>query len=160
LRPGRRSERDGAGHGGPKDKTASMNPRQQLRPRMTCLDPCGRSERSPLMDGGRHARRAYPSDQEAVWSKYGRDVVRTHLPRQTIQKIWDGAGLTAKAQCRVSGQEPVPASAAPALKDQTRLTGDFSETSPMSWLSSNKKARVAPGLVSCCCCGDLSRCRT
>jgi hypothetical protein len=28
-----------------------------------------------------------PSDQDAVWSKYGSDVVRELLPRQTIQKI-------------------------------------------------------------------------
>jgi hypothetical protein len=34
------------------------------------------------------------SDQEAVWSKYGDDVMRKHLPWPTIQKFWDQAGFT------------------------------------------------------------------
>jgi hypothetical protein len=64
-----------------------------------------------------------PSDQDAVWSKYGIDVVRRLLLRQTIQKISNQAGYTAKAKRRDSGHSPQRlSSVAPALTHQSRPT--------------------------------------
>jgi hypothetical protein len=66
---------------------------------MTCLDPCGRSDRSPFLlieDAMREGQ--IPSDHEVVWLKYGNDVVPRRLPLRTVQKIWDEAGFTVKAK--------------------------------------------------------------